>query len=173
MNATEAGKLCNAVRSLAPSQKFELDTDLVWAAVMSDVAYADAVQAVGRLGRRQTYIAPADIIAEVRTIRCERLDGVDAITPEADPDDVRAYIAELRRIRADVANGRREVPKSAGALEAGIPDVVREAIEAAMPRPEQAARARNEAARQAEEAERARQMAALVELPDDDEASDA
>lgn len=166
MNVSEAEKLGAAVRSLAPSQKFEPDTHIVWASVMSDVAYADALQAIGRLGRRQTYIAPADIIAEVRAIRCERLDGVDSITPEADPDDVPAYLAELRRIRTDVANGRREIPAQSAIGSADLPAVVRAAIDAAMPRPEEALRARNEAVRQAEEAERARQIAALAEVPD-------
>ena len=151
------------------------DADVAaWHAILGDVSFDDASIVVREhYGSETAWMMPAHIVDGVRRIRSDRLAGLDALLPDADPDDVAGWLAAYRQQIADVASGRREVPPPSAVGHAGVHPSVREAIEAAMPRPEQAARARNEAARQAEEAERARQMAALVELPDDDEASDA
>lgn len=167
MNLEETTLLCKAIATLAPVQRFEPDTPSFWAVILADVAYDDARQAILNLARRQPFIAPADIIGEVRAIRWERLEGADRITPDADPDDVSAYLAELRSIRGDVAAGRREPPPrqaiSAG-IDPGIARIiegVRLGIEA--DRADQARAAAE--AKAAEDTERARQLAALEAMP--------
>ena len=123
-----------------------------------------ARQAVGRHYRTsRDFMRPYDLLQGIKLIRDERLVGVDQIMPKADPDDVLAYRAELLQIREDVAAGRRPVPPAALAIEgAEIHPDVRKAIEDAGPSYEAKERERRQAARQAEETERARQLAELA-----------
>ena len=104
VNLEETTKLCKAIAVIAPAQKFEADTPAFWAAILASVSYADARQAVINLGARVPFMAPADIIAEVKAIRAKRLEGVDRLGHLAETP------AQWRAIIAKVADGETEVP---------------------------------------------------------------
>lgn len=105
MNTAETTRLCRAIASLAPSQHLDEETPAIWSVVLAWVRYEDARQAVVAIAARQAYIAPADIVAEVRRARSRRLEHADAVVPDADPDDPAAYLAALRSARRAIADG--------------------------------------------------------------------
>lgn len=104
MNVAETTRLCRTIAGVAPAQRFEDETPALWAGILTDVRLADALEAVKQLARRQAFIAPADIVAEVRTIRARRLDGVDRIRHLADTPE------EWRELIRRVADGEVDVP---------------------------------------------------------------
>jgi hypothetical protein len=105
VNATETAKLCAAIAQSAPAQKFDDDTPAFWAVLLEDVRYEDAREAVVRLLKRQPFVAPADIVAEVKVIRDDRLDRTELPVPNVDPDDPRAHLDEIRALRSAIADG--------------------------------------------------------------------
>lgn len=188
MNATETARICDAISQIKPSQRFDTDTPALWAVILADVRYEDARQAVLNLGGRQQYIDPSDIITEVRRIRDDRIDRTELPVPNASPDDPAAYAAEYRALRLAIADGtlagdrldayrRGEIsltgrPALTGPLSDPDPTVgpaiVREALDrqqAAAEARAAAEAARAAAMRDAEEAERARQLTALADMP--------
>jgi hypothetical protein len=108
------------------------ETDVAaWLDVIGDLDFADAVQAVKDHYRESSaWVMPADVRHRVKKIREERLAAVgdDAAVPDADPDDVPAYLEALRagrmrraspptrvasnrvNLRTLTANAFREVP---------------------------------------------------------------
>lgn len=174
MNATETAKLCAAIAQSAPAQRFDDDTPAFWAVLLEDVRYEDAREAVVRLLKRQPFVAPADIITEVKRIRRDRLEHSDRILPDVDPDDVAGWLAARRTGLAAMADGTLAVIPPAptgeldGRLRAALPGLFRRPphlaiadYNATAPRaiaPPQTV-TKNEAERM--EAERRRQIAAL------------
>lgn len=111
MTPEETQRLCRLIAALCPSQRFDDATPAVWQHVLSGMAFSDATAAVRGLARSFRYIAPLDLISAVRRQRDGRLAAAmhDWI-PEVDPDDVPAYLTELRRLTAEVAAGRLKDP---------------------------------------------------------------
>lgn len=69
--------LAGYVHALCPAQKFDKYTPDAWADVFDDVpqyTLADCREGAARVAARQPFVAPAEIIAEVRKIREARLD---------------------------------------------------------------------------------------------------
>lgn len=174
MNATETARLCRVIASLAPAQRFDEETPAVWHAVLIDVQIADALEAVKVIARRDRFVAPADIVTEVRKIRAERLAASDRILPDVDPDDVPGWLAARRSALAALADGRTTAP---AALEGPVDARLAAALPGVLRRPERPRAAdysatpldaitatvtRAEAT--AQERERARQIAALAEV---------
>lgn len=93
MNHAEAVVLCRFTKSVCPHQQFDQYTPDAWALVLADVRLEDAREAVVEVARRQPFVAPAEIITEVKRIRSKRIDDYGPITPppELDPDDTAAY----------------------------------------------------------------------------------
>ena len=169
VNLEETTKLCKAIAVIAPAQKFEADTPAFWAAILASISYADARQAVINLGARVPFMAPADIIAEVKAIRAKRLEGVDRLGHLAETP------AQWRAIIAKVADGETEVPPLAEddaenkrAIESMMRDVFPRpprplAIDRAV-RALPAAPTVDQESAEAMEAERERQLAAVAAL---------
>lgn len=140
-----------------------------WLEDVGRLDFATAREAVHRhYVRSRDFMRPVDLVNAVREVREERLVGVDAIVPAADPDDTAAYLAELRRIRGEVAAGRLQPPPRAEIGPTGIDPEVARIIEGvrlgiAADRADQARAAAE--AKAAEEAERARQLAAIEAMP--------
>jgi hypothetical protein len=150
--------------------------------VLADVRYEDAREAVLVLAARQAFVAPADIIAEVRRIRAARLVSADRVTPDVDPDDVAGWIAARREQIVALADGRIEAPSITAEgmdprLAAALPGVFRRPPRPGVndfgSAPLRALRAVPESVGPDEsariEAERARQLAELAELMDEDQ----
>lgn len=77
--------------------------------ILADVPAADARTATLTLARKQRFIAPCEIIAEVRMVRAERLAVVAIPAANCDPDDP-AWIAEHRAIVKAIADGHMPDP---------------------------------------------------------------
>lgn len=169
MNFQETTTLCKAIAVIAPAQRLEPDTPAFWSVILADVNYADARKAIIAIGKRQQFISPSDIIAEVKALRAKRLEGVDRLAHLAETP------AQWREIIAKVADGEMEVPPlafedpvAAQAIAAKVRDL--------FPRPPRPlpsdrdmpalppAPTVDHATSEALEAERARQLAALAEL---------
>lgn len=139
MNHQEAVLLARYVRALCPQQKFDEYTADVWGDVFADYDFESCEQAVVALGQRQSFIAPAEIIAEVRDRRAERMDEFEYEL--GDPDETAAeYLARRRQQIAAVAAGHR--PAALPALPSGNSRPDPEAIGRDIPDDEQPARRR-------------------------------
>lgn len=81
---------------------------VAWAEALGPVDKADALQAVADHYATQTRrVMPADVLAGVKRIRTERVTRDPEPVPDADPDDVPAYLAALRAGRARAGGGEK------------------------------------------------------------------
>lgn len=99
---------------------------LAWQTVLADVNFDAARQAVSEHYATATrWIMPADIRQTVRAHRSTAADsihgpGLPAEIPDADPDDVPAYLAAVRAQRVRAADGADLKPRPVAELLAGI-----------------------------------------------------
>ena len=68
MNTQEAVFVCRLVKAACPAQKFDEYTPDIWGEMLKSVDFEAAKTAIVEVGKRQPWIAPSDIIAEVRRI---------------------------------------------------------------------------------------------------------
>ncbi|MCX2926141.1 hypothetical protein [Streptomyces sp. NEAU-W12] len=107
MTPAETAGLAALVAAMCPSMHLEETTTDAWHLLLADLDVADTREAVIRLGRRQPRFDAADIRAEVRELREERLARDPLPLPDADPDDPHRYRAELLAIVTAIASGQR------------------------------------------------------------------
>lgn len=118
MNDRDMAILVRTVRALCPAQKFDEFTPDAWMLVIGDMPFDEASTAVRTLARQQPFIGPSDIVSEIGKARRSRAsfppgtaqDAIEADIPDADPDDVRAYIAALRAGRHRSTEGLQHRP---------------------------------------------------------------
>ena len=103
MTRTETVALLRIVRAVCPAQKFDEYTPDAWHELLDDLRLEDCRLAVKALGQRQVFIAPAEIRAEVRRIRRERLDRTPLPVPPPDltPQQTLAWQRDTNRAIAD------------------------------------------------------------------------
>lgn len=106
MSPDETVMLARYVRALCPQQKFDEFTPDAWHDVLGHCPLGDAREAAARIARNQPFVAPSEILAEIRTIRAERLNGFQ-YEPQPDDDQPARYLANYRAQRAAVADGHR------------------------------------------------------------------
>lgn len=107
--------LCRYVRACCPQQHMDKYTPDVWADLLDDVPYDVAEQAVIRIAKRQPWVAPAEIRAEVAVIWREQQPARRAIAAVPDPqvgeieaaDATRRGMASLRQIISELNLRRR------------------------------------------------------------------
>lgn len=102
----EAVALTRLVAAMCPQQKFDEFTPDAWGVLLEDVRFEDAKEAVTNLGRKQVFIAPSEILTEVRRIRNSRLDR----NPLPEPPSgltVQGYIAWQKETTRQIADGER------------------------------------------------------------------
>jgi hypothetical protein len=105
VNDLEAVKLARYVRAICPQQKFDEYTADTWYDLLRDYDFDACKQAAITIGRRQPFIAPAEIIEEVRAARQGALQEFQY---EPDPDETPLeFLARLRSQIADVLDGQR------------------------------------------------------------------
>ena len=155
MTPTETVLLTEYVRACCPQQAIGEYTPDAWHDLLGDLRLDDCQEAVKAVARRQPFVAPAEIRAEVRKIRDDRLARTPLPAPPAelagDPGRYqRAVQAGVKRI-ADGASVHRAI---AGApLPGEPPEAWREAREAlaeptpVRPDPREVAREQAEEAR--------------------------
>jgi hypothetical protein len=131
MNPKETVALTRYVRAMCPQQKFDEYTADAWHDLLSEYDLNEARSAAVVVGKRQPFVSPAEIIAVIRQRRGDNArdiqgPGLPAAVPDADPDDVQAYLAAVRAQRNRAADGLELKPRPMKALLAGagreIPD---------------------------------------------------
>ncbi|MFF8100105.1 hypothetical protein ACF07S_10070 [Streptomyces sp. NPDC016640] len=125
MTPDETVMLARYVRALCPQQKFDEYTPDAWHDVLADYALPNARAAAAAVARKQPFVSPAEIIAEIRRTRDDRAadiqgPGLPAEVPDADPDDVQAYLAALRGQRTRAADGQVMRRRPVAELLAGV-----------------------------------------------------
>lgn len=107
MNQQEAIALCRVARACCPQQAFDQYTPDAWGELLGDLMFEDAKAGLLEVAKRQPFVAPAEIRAEVRRIRRQRLDAAPPLVPpdELDPDDEVAYRRWLANARRSAASG--------------------------------------------------------------------
>lgn len=109
----------DAARLLALAAAFDRRTvgeedAIAWSDVLADLDAEDCAKAIRDHYRDQTaWIMPAHIRTAVRRARAERITREPEPVPDADPDDVPAYLAALRAGRRRSARGERARPVTA------------------------------------------------------------
>lgn len=125
MTPDETVILARYVRALCPQQKFDEYTPDAWHDVLADFALTDARTAAAAVARKQPFVSPAEIVTEIRKQRDERASnyqgpGLSADIPDADPDDVQAYLSALRGLRTRAADGLEMKRRPVAELAAGV-----------------------------------------------------
>ena len=106
MNATEAAVLCRFVKACCPQQKFDELTPDAWALLLSDVTLVDAKEAAITVAKRQPWVSPAEILAEVyRSHRGAAFSLGHIIPPRELADLPHRENAWKRTLRAAVVDG--------------------------------------------------------------------
>lgn len=106
MNSQEAVVLTRLVAAACPQQAIDEYTPDAWFDLLGDLDFADCRAAVVTVGKSQAFIAPAEIRAEVRRIRNDRV--AHALIPAPDPglvNNPRAYKAALAESVRRAADG--------------------------------------------------------------------
>lgn len=117
MRPEEVVNLTRYVRALCPQQKFDEYTADAWYDILRPHDLEDCRAAAANLAARQPFVAPAEIVAEVKQIRARRLENFQ-YEPVAG-ETTAEYLARLRGQQAAIASGRVTPPTSRPALEGG------------------------------------------------------
>lgn len=120
MNSQEATALCAYVHQLCPQQRFNEHTPDVWGDVLGPYTFDDARAAVVAVASRQAFVAPAEIVAEIKARRAERIELANVVY-DGDPLETgaesAAAIREIIRAAGDGLLGPSSIRASLGAAE--------------------------------------------------------
>lgn len=102
MNAAEATRLCKFAKAACPQQAIDQDTPAAWFVILSDLRFEDAQEALVNVVKKQPFVSPAEIRAEVRRIRGQRLLAFGALPDPpaeigADPARYQAWMQDAQR----------------------------------------------------------------------------
>lgn len=104
MRSAEAAMLCRWTMACCPQQKFDEFSADAWHDLLGDLEFPDCKEAVTAVARRQPFVAPSEIRAEVGRIRSKRWD--DRLIVEPPPGlDQAGYLDWHRRYRKAVMDG--------------------------------------------------------------------
>ncbi|HXH77145.1 hypothetical protein [Nocardioides sp.] len=133
MNIPETSALLAMVAANDRRTVGDIDVE-VWHDALDDMPFEDC-RAVVRAHVRQSlssWLSPSDIRAGVKRIRADRVARAVEMPPDADPDDVAAYLEALRDGRCRTASGDRAMDRRAlTATFRDVPKASQAAIEAA------------------------------------------
>lgn len=113
MTSEEVVILTKYVKSMCPQQHMDTYTPDAWEDALSDLELFECRRAACEIAKRQPFIAPSEIRAEVRRIRDERLAHATLSAPSAEIADEpgqyqQAIRAQVRRI-ADGFSAQRAI----------------------------------------------------------------
>lgn len=114
MNSREVVLLVRYVRALCPHQKLDEFTPDAWSDVLGKYELDECRAACVVLAARQPFIAPAEIITEVRKARRERLENFVYEPPALETPE--EFVENYRRQIAAVASGAVPAPTERPAL---------------------------------------------------------
>lgn len=119
MTEDEAVQIAEYVAAACPAQKFGEFTPDVWGEILAPYAVDEARAAVIAVARRQPFVAPAEIVTEIRARRAERIELANIVV-DGDPGHTGAEsAAALREIIRSAADGLTGPSSIANALGAG------------------------------------------------------
>lgn len=122
MTPTEAVKLCRSVAAACPQQAIDDFTPDTWHDLLGDLAFDDCYAAAIAVGKRQPFVAPAEIRAEVRRIREDRLSRTPLPAPPYElADSPGRYQQAIRAGVKRLADGFAVRPALEGAPRDGEP----------------------------------------------------
>jgi hypothetical protein len=99
--------LTRYVKACCPQQAIDEYTPDAWHDLLGDLSFDDCRRAVAAAGKLKPFVAPAEIRAEVRRIRNERLDHQILSAPPAElADEPGRYKAALEARISQIADGR-------------------------------------------------------------------
>jgi hypothetical protein len=103
---SETVALTRYVKACCPQQQIDQYTPDAWFDLLGDLSMADCHEAVKVIGKRQPFIAPAEIRAEVRRIRNDRLARHPAPAPPSElADEPGRYKAVAEASVRQIADG--------------------------------------------------------------------
>lgn len=171
MTPHETLLLTRYVKACCPQQHIDEYTPDAWHDLLADLDSADCREAVAAIVKRQPFIAVADIRAEVKRIRRDRIERNPIAAPAHElTEQPGRYKAELEAEIRKIADGR-SVQKAIGRLPSETPPSVaevRKALGPASPPPERTLPPEEIARRQAAESRAARGAPVNIE-PDEGE----
>lgn len=113
MNLTETAQLLALAAAYDRRTVGQADVR-AWHEVLGDISFTDGAAAVkDHYAASREFIMPANIRTAVRLKRERRLADNPDFVPDADPDDVHAWLAALREGRVRRAGGDRTLPPGA------------------------------------------------------------
>lgn len=118
MKPTDAAKLCKFAKAACPAQAIDQDTPAAWYVLLADLRFEDAMEALVNVARKQPFVAPAEIRAEVRRLRGGRLSAfgpIPAPPSELSPVEQQQWI---RDAQSRIADGSVTTPAELGVLPA-------------------------------------------------------
>lgn len=120
MNLTETATLLAMIQAFDRRTVGEADVT-AWQAALDDLRFDDCREAVVAHFRISSdWLMPANVRAAVKAARRDRLErDLPIDPPDADPNDVRAYLEALRAQRHRVGDGT-ERPRPVAELIAGV-----------------------------------------------------
>ena len=98
MKPTEAVQTLRLVRALCPAQAIDEYTSDAWEMALADVDMREAGEAIKQLSQTHRFIAPADIIAEIKRTQAQRLATAAAI--DSEPEWLQAIEDPMEHSRA-------------------------------------------------------------------------
>lgn len=112
MTPQEAVELCALAAQCFPQQRMNEYTPDAWGLILADTRFIDAKDAVIKLARKSVFVSPAEIIAEVKKTRDDRISRHGEIVPPADldPDNPEEYRLWLRAARQAIGDGNPPPP---------------------------------------------------------------
>ena len=113
------------VRAMFPQQKFDEYTPEAWYDVLGEYGGNETRAAIAACAAEKPFVSPAEIVAAIRNRRQDtdrdlQGPGQYAEIPDADPDDVQAYLAALRQQRTRAASGEQLTARSILAITANV-----------------------------------------------------
>jgi hypothetical protein len=171
MTPTETVALTRYVKACCPQQAIDDYTPDAWYDLLGDLELADCRAAVKEVCKRQPFIAPAEIRAEVRRVRNDRLarEIVSAPPPELTDKPGRyqtAIQAGAKRI-ADGFSVRRAIARTPAEIPPAAIEA-RKALGPALARPERVLSPQEAARRQVAESRATRGVPVTTEPVEDE-----
>lgn len=106
MNHQEAAALTRYVKACCPQQAIDEYTYDAWHDLLGDLSLQECREAVAAVARRQPFVAPAEIRAEVRRVREERIAAVALPAPDHEAaKDPEVYKRAMQEILRRTGNG--------------------------------------------------------------------
>lgn len=103
---SQAVALCRFAKACCPQQQFDEYTPDAWGELLADLRFEDCKEALTRVARRQPFVSPAEIRAEVKKIRFARIDAFGPFDPPREMEgNVKGYSEWIRAMNRRIADG--------------------------------------------------------------------